>query len=104
MADLASPNGADLMRANAEQAVSLLRAMSHGDRLLLLCALVEQEMCVSDLQQRLDIQQPSLSQQLGVLRREGLVETRRDGKHIYYRVRPGPVQAILTILYQEFCG
>lgn len=98
------PSKTELMRNHAEQAVSLLRALAHGDRLLLLCALVEQEMCVSDLQEQLTIQQPSLSQQLGVLRREGLVDTRRDGKHIHYRVRPGPVLSILEILHREFCG
>lgn len=104
MLDSSLSDTAQLMRANAGQAVTLLRALSHGDRLLLLCALVEKEMCVTELQEQLGIQQPSLSQQLGVLRREGLVDTRREGKHIFYRVRPGPVLAILEILYEEFCG
>lgn len=71
---------------------------------MLLCQLCEREMCVSELEQVLDIHQPSLSQQLGVLRREGLVETRRDGKHIYYRVSQGPALLILQQLHTIFCS
>lgn len=103
MSDSTLPNNISMMRANVGEAAALLRALSHGDRLLLLCALVEHEMCVSSLQDELGIQQPSLSQQLGVLRRESLVDTRREGKRIYYRVRPGPALAILEVLHAEFC-
>ena len=81
----------------------LLRTLAHEDRLLLLCQLCEQEMCVSDLEESLDIRQPSLSQQLGVLRREGLVHTRREGKHIYYSVKPGPALVLLQTLHNLFC-
>jgi|SRR5690554_4371684 len=91
------------MRANVGRASALLRALANSDRLLLLCALAEREMCVSELQEKLGLQQPSLSQQLGVLRREGLAVTRRKGKHIYYRVAPGPALAILEVLHREFC-
>jgi ArsR family transcriptional regulator len=47
--------------------------------------------------------QPSLSQHLGVLRREGLVDTRREGKHIYYRIADDKALAILRSLYNTFC-
>ncbi len=92
------------MRNNAGDAVNLLRTLAHEDRLLLLCQLSQQEMCVSELEAGLDIRQPSLSQQLGVLRREGLVETRRDGKHIFYRVSPGPALNIVHQLHDIFCN
>lgn len=91
------------MRANAGAATSLLKTLAHEDRLMLLCQLCIHEMCVSELEQVLDIRQPSLSQQLGVLRREGLVTTRRDGKHIYYTVAPGPALQILQQLHAIFC-
>ena len=91
------------MRANAGDAVNLLQTLAHEDRLLLLCQLSQQEMCVSELESGLDIRQPSLSQQLGVLRREGLVDTRREGKHIFYRVSPGPALTILHQLHDIFC-
>lgn len=92
------------MRAHVGQAAALLRALSHEDRLLLLCALVDKEMSVGEMQAELGIHQPSLSQQLGVLRREELVDTRREGKRIYYCVRPGPALAVLETLHAEFCG
>lgn len=91
------------LRQNAGAATSLLKSLAHEDRLMLLCQLCEREMCVSELEQVLDIRQPSLSQQLGVLRRDGLVETRRDGKHIFYRVSPGPALQILQQLHSIFC-
>jgi alkylation response protein AidB-like acyl-CoA dehydrogenase len=65
------------MRANASDAVNLLRTLAHEDRLLLLCQLSQQEMCVSELESGLDIRQPSLSQQLGVLRNEGRATTQQ---------------------------
>lgn len=93
----------DEMRHNAVDAVALLRTLAHEDRLLLLCQLCIQEMCVSELETTLGILQPTLSQQLGVLRREGLVETRRDGKHIFYKVSPGPALHLLELLHQIYC-
>lgn len=90
--------------ANAEAAAALLKTMANADRLLLLCALVEGELSVGELGERTAIGQPSLSQQLGVLRREGLVATRRDGKFVHYRIASPSVAALLTVLYQEFCS
>jgi len=92
------------MRRSADQAVGLLRLLSHPDRLMLLCQLTDGERCVSDLQEKLDIQQPGLSQQLGVLRREGLVKTRRDGKHIYYSVADQRALTVLQLLYGLYCN
>lgn len=93
----------DKMRASAGDAAAILRSLGNPDRLLLLCQLSQEELCVGDLEERLDIRQPSLSQQLGVLRREGLVATRREGKHIYYRVADTRVLEILQTLYQLYC-
>lgn len=93
----------DDMRGNADQAVSLLRTLAHQDRLLLLCQLSQTEMCVSELETSLGIYQPSLSQQLGVLRREGLVSTRREGKHIYYRVADDHAMQLLQTLHTLYC-
>jgi len=91
------------MRKGAEQATAVLRTLAHGDRLLLLCQLTQGEQCVSDLETLLDIRQPTLSQQLGVLRNEGLVATRRDGKRIYYSVRDSAVRELLGTLHSLYC-
>ncbi|WP_250464065.1 ArsR/SmtB family transcription factor [Microbulbifer litoralis] len=94
----------DKMLASADQAAAALRSLGNRDRLLLLCQLSQEELCVGDLEERLQIRQPSLSQQLGVLRREGLVSTRREGKRIYYRVADRRILALLQTLYQLYCA
>jgi DNA-binding transcriptional ArsR family regulator len=91
------------MQAAAGRAAALLKALSHPDRLVLLCQLSQGEFCVSELEDRLNIHQPSLSQQLGVLRQEGLVATRREGKQMYYWIASDDALAVLQVLYSRFC-
>lgn len=93
----------DAMRAAATAACGLLKSLSHPARLLLLCQLVRGEACVSALEQATGIAQPSLSQQLGLLREDGLVETRRAGKQIYYRLASREAQAVLELIYSLYC-
>ena len=94
----------DQMRAAAESACALLKVLSNPDRLLLLCELSQGERCVSDLEARLDIRQPTLSQQLGVLRDNALVRTRREGKNIHYSLDSPAAIAVMGVLYEQFCG
>ena len=103
MSDTHSVIDPDLLRGAAAQAVGVLKLLANEDRLLLLCQLSQGEMCVSDLESRLGIRQPTLSQQLGVLRNQGLVETRRDGKNIYYSVASPELLEILGLLYRLYC-
>ena len=91
------------LRGAAGQAVGALKLLANEDRLLLLCQLSQGELCVSDLEEELGIRQPTLSQQLGVLRTEGVVTTRRQGKNIYYSVADPAVLEILTVLYRLYC-
>lgn len=85
------------------QACALLKVLAHEDRLILLCHLAQGEYCVSELEDQLGLHQPTLSQQLGVLRQEGLVETRRNGKRIYYRMASANAIAIMKALQECFC-
>ncbi len=91
------------LRAASNQACALMRVMSNPDRLLLLCQLSQGERRVGELEELLDIQQPTLSQQLAVLREEALVETRREGKQIYYRIASDKALALLDVLYRLYC-
>ena len=77
MTSTAPPLDVHAMQRAAVQASGLLKAMANPDRLLLLCQMAHGEHCVSELEGLLGITQPTLSQQLGVLRQEGLVVTRR---------------------------
>lgn len=92
------------MRLAATQASGLLKALANPDRLLLLCQLSQGEQCVSELQNLLGIVQPTLSQQLGVLREERLVSTRREGKQIFYSITSKEALAVMQVLYAEFCN
>jgi len=91
------------LRLAAGEAVCALKLLANEDRLLLLCQLSLGEACVSELEEQLDIRQPTLSQQLGVLRSEGVVATRRQGKHIFYSVADPAMLEILAVLYRLYC-
>ncbi len=92
------------LQARAGEAAALLKALSHPDRLLLLCQLVDAECSVASLGVRTGMGQPSLSQQLAVLRGERLVATRRDGKHVLYRIAAPGALAVLRTLHALFCS
>ena len=92
------------MQLAAREASQLLRVLSNENRLLLLCQLSQGEKSVGELETLLGIRQPTLSQQLGVLRNEGLVQTRRDGKQIIYHVVDERAQRLLETLYGMYCS
>lgn len=92
------------LRDAAGQACTLMKVLGNADRLLLLCELAQGERSVSELQEVLGIVQPTLSQQLAVLREEGLVDTRREGKSIHYRLVSEPAVAVMQVLYEQFCA
>jgi len=92
------------MRAAASAACALMKVLANPDRLLILCQLSQGERRVGELEELLGIVQPTLSQQLTVLRDEQLVSTRREGKHIYYQVTSPRALAVIETLYQQFCA
>ena len=104
MSDPAVPLDIEQLRANADAAGQLLKTLANPDRLLLLCQLSQGERNVGELEALLGIVQPTLSQQLAVLRREGLVDTRREGKQVYYRISSASALALINTLYQLFCA
>ncbi len=91
------------MRAGADQAARLLKAISNPHRLMIVCALAEGELAVRELNRRIDIGQSALSQHLAVLRRQRIVSTRREAQTIYYAVVPGVAADIVQQLYTAFC-
>ena len=91
------------MREAAAQACNLMKVLANPDRLMILCQLSQGELRVGELEERLGIVQPTLSQQLTVLREQQLVSTRREGKHIFYSMSSAQALAVIQTLYQEFC-
>ncbi|MFN7835408.1 MAG: ArsR/SmtB family transcription factor [Burkholderiaceae bacterium] len=92
------------MQAAAGQACKLMKVLANTDRLMILCQLSQSEKRVGELEELLGIVQPTLSQQLTVLRDEELVSTRREGKNIYYKISSQKVLAVMEVLYDQFCG
>ena len=93
----------DAMRASATDVVSILKSLANTDRLLILCHLVQQELNVSQIEEQTKITQPTLSQQLMMLRKSDVVTTRRDGKQIYYSIKDANLVEVLNTLYQLYC-
>jgi len=91
------------MQSAASDASKLMKVLSNRDRLMILCQLSQGELRVGEIESLLNIEQPTLSQQLTVLRDEGLVSTRREGKHIYYQVDSPRALAVISVLYEQFC-
>ena len=91
------------MSASADRACSLMKVLSNRNRMMILCEISQGEFCVSELESELEIPQPTLSQQLTVLRNEKLVKTRREGKQIYYSVASDEAIAVMEVLYAQFC-
>ena len=92
------------MRQAAGEACATLGALAHENRLMLLCQLCSGEKCVGELEVALDLHPPTLSQQLAVLRNEGLVATRRDGQRIYYSIADERVAALIGAIHNLYCN
>ncbi|MGR8918954.1 MAG: ArsR/SmtB family transcription factor [Gammaproteobacteria bacterium] len=91
------------MEGRAEEVSALLRLLSNRSRLMILCQLVGAERAVNELGEALGLPQPAVSQQLAVLRREGLVDSRRAGQQVFYSLPEGRVSALIGFLYETFC-
>jgi len=91
------------MQARAAEASDFLRSMSSPHRLMILCNLLQGEVAVGELAERLGIAQTVASQHLARLRAEGIVATRRDGTTIFYRIASARAAEFVTMMYRLFC-
>ena len=92
------------LRDKAGDVSKMLKQLANPDRLLILCQLAQQEFNVSQIEQLTGIGQPTLSQQLTILRRANLVTTRREGKQIFYSIEDLRLIHLLQTLYQLYCN
>ena len=94
----------DTMADNARTATDFLKALAHEGRLMILCYLASGERTVTELEDLLAARQPAVSQQLARLRMEGLVDTRRQGKTVYYSISDPQTKKAVEFLYDMFCN
>lgn len=98
-----APPDAERMARSAADAARFLRALGNDHRLMVLCTLAEGEHSVGELHARIPLSQSALSQHLAILRREGLVDTRREAQSIHYRLNDARTRRLIPVLYELFC-
>ena len=92
------------LQANALRAAKLLKAMSNPARLVILCQLADSERSVGELERAVGLSQSGISQHLAVLRREGVVASRRVRQTVLYSLASREVIAVMATLYSVFCS
>jgi DNA-binding transcriptional ArsR family regulator len=92
------------LQKKAGRATSLLKALANSSRLLILCQLAEGEKSVGELERRVRLSQSGLSQHLALLRRKGIVATRREAQSVYYSLTSQEAAAVMATLYKMFCA
>ena len=93
----------DALQMRANEATSLLSAMSNEKRLMILCQLIQTERTVNELAELVGAAQPTVSQHLGLLRREGLITARHDGRTRFYTLAGNEAREILGTLQSLYC-
>ena len=91
------------MTEAADQATNLLKALSGRSRLMILCQLVDGEQTVGELADALEMRQAAVSQQLALLRKDGLVSARREARTMHYSLAGEEARRIIEVLYELFC-
>jgi ArsR family transcriptional regulator, virulence genes transcriptional regulator len=95
---------AEAMQRAADQASELLKSLANPHRLMIICQLLEQDRSVGELAAFLGIRDSTVSQHLALLRKDGLVATRRDGQTIWYSISSAPARAVVETLYRTYCA
>lgn len=78
-----------------EEALKILKALSDETRLKIIELLLDGEKCVCEIFPAVKRTQSTVSIQLGKLEKAGLIESRRDGKKIFYKIKDHKVKIIL---------
>jgi DNA-binding transcriptional ArsR family regulator len=87
----------------AGEVSEILKAIANPHRLLIMCKLIDDEVSVGALAEELGVRDAVASQHLSILRRSGIVATRREGQTIYYKIADKRVRSLIETLYRKFC-
>lgn len=91
------------LQQSAGKAAELMKTLSSENRLLLLCQLADGEKTVGALADSLGLRQAAVSQQLALLRKDGLVAARRDGRSMHYSLTGREARAVIKLLHRLYC-
>ncbi|MEZ5668247.1 MAG: metalloregulator ArsR/SmtB family transcription factor [Alphaproteobacteria bacterium] len=92
------------MQKASRRAADLMRALASENRLMLLCQLAQGEKSVGALAEALDLRQSTVSQQLALLRKDGLVTTRREAQTVHYSLAGDDARRVIEVLYALYCA
>lgn len=99
---MAKPKDIDELKARAKEAAGLMKTLSHPNRVLIACQLMDGEQSVSEIEAAAGVPQPVLSRELARLRQNGLVAARRESKSVYYRLAGDRLERLVTALCEAF--
>ncbi len=92
------------LKRRCEDVSAILKVLSHPQRLMILCSLIEGEKTVGELEKSCDVSQSAMSQFLKAMRLEGLIDFRREGQFVYYRIADERLVELMTALHKIFCS
>ncbi|MCL4132091.1 UNVERIFIED_CONTAM: hypothetical protein GTU68_011989 [Idotea baltica] len=78
--------------------------MANERRLFILCLLLEGELSVGQIAQKLELSQSALSQHLGWLRKDELVSTRKESQTVFYSLNSDDVKSVIQLLHNLYCS
>lgn len=90
----------DVNEYGVRSLTKLFRALGDETRLRIVALLAHGELCVCHIEKALELSQPNVSRQLGILRATGVVDARRDGSWMYYSLAPQEHDSVKAMLDQ----
>ena len=86
------------------EASAAMQAMAHPLRLKILCLVGNQELSVLEIVDAVGTTQSNISQHLGVLRDQGLLESRKEANKVFYRIPDARVLKMIALTREIFCS
>jgi ArsR family transcriptional regulator, virulence genes transcriptional regulator len=93
----------DQLARQANEVSAILKQLAHPDRLKVLCSLLEKEKTVGELVEYAGASQSWVSQFLSRMKLEGLVESRKEGTSVHYRIADPRLRTLMQAIYRTYC-
>lgn len=90
-----------MTKDSLEKTMELFKIYSDSTRLKIIHLLVDKELCVHEITEKIDVSQSAISHSLNQLRKNDVVNYRRDGKHIYYSLKDNHIKDIFLTAYEH---
>ena len=92
------------MEERAKELTDILKVLANENRLLILCALAEQPLTVSEISSKVDgITQSAISQHLSILRAQGILDYQKHGQQVTYYISDHRIEPVMKVLKEQYC-